>query len=71
MNHSMKSLDRVTHLKIVVVALLGAILVAGVGIAAHTAGPTGNVAVATQGYGPIVKAGAPTAYTRVEGQTIR
>jgi hypothetical protein len=69
MNHSMNSLDRVTHLKIVVVALLGAILVAGIGIAAHTG--VDGVAMASQGYGPVVKAGKPVAYTRADGKTIR
>lgn len=35
MNHSIATADRTTHLKIVVVALIGATLVAGVGIAAR------------------------------------
>jgi len=35
MNHSIATADRTTHLKIVVVALIGAALVAGVGIAAR------------------------------------
>jgi hypothetical protein len=36
MNHSIYSADRTTHLKIVVVALVAGILVAGFGISAHT-----------------------------------
>jgi hypothetical protein len=36
MNHSFYSTDRTTHLKIVVVALIGATAVAGIGIAAHS-----------------------------------
>ncbi|WP_213769423.1 hypothetical protein [Bradyrhizobium sp. dw_78] len=36
MNHSIYSADRMTHLKIVVVALVAGIAVAGVGIAAHS-----------------------------------
>ena len=36
MNHSIHSADRSTHLKIVVVALMAGIAVAGFGIAART-----------------------------------
>lgn len=35
MNHSMYSADRTTHLKIVVVGLMSAIVIAGFGISAH------------------------------------
>ncbi len=50
MNHSMYSADRSTHLKIVVVGLLCATLVAGVGIFAH-------VSELDLGTAPLVKAG--------------
>ena len=36
MNHSIYSADRTTHLKIVVVALVAGIAVAGFGISTHT-----------------------------------
>jgi hypothetical protein len=36
MNHSFYSVDRTTHLKIVVIALIGATAIAGIGIAAHS-----------------------------------
>jgi hypothetical protein len=36
MNHSFYGVDRTTHLKIVVVALIAATAVAGIGIAAHS-----------------------------------
>ena len=36
MNHSIHSADRTTHLKIVVVALVAGIVVAGLGISART-----------------------------------
>jgi hypothetical protein len=36
MNHSLHSADRTTHLKIVVVALVAGIVVAGLGISART-----------------------------------
>lgn len=70
MNHSIYGADRLTHLKIVVVALIGAILVAGVGIAAHNAG-TQSGAMTAQGYGPIIKAGQPTVVGARDVSTIR
>jgi len=54
MNHSMYSADRSTHLKIVVVGLVCAILVAAVGIFA-------NVRDIDLGTAPLVKAGQSTA----------
>ena len=54
MNHSMYSADRGTHLKIVVIGLLCATLVAAVGIFAH-------VSDLDLGTAPLVKAGQPTA----------
>jgi hypothetical protein len=54
MNHSMYSADRGTHLKIVVIGLLCATLVAFIGIFAH-------VSDIDLGTAPLVKAGQPTA----------
>jgi hypothetical protein len=54
MNHSMYSADRSTHLKIVVIGLLCATLVAFVGIFAHVS----NIDLGTAA---LVKAGQPTA----------
>ena len=53
MNHSMYSADRRTHLKIVVIGLLCATIVAAVGIFAKV----GDVDLGTA---PLVKAGQPT-----------
>jgi hypothetical protein len=53
MNHSMYSADRGTHLKIVVIGLLCAIVVAAVGIFAHTS----DIDLGTAA---LVKAGQPT-----------
>ena len=53
MNHSMYSADRGTHLKIVVIGLFCATLVAVVGIFAH-------VSAVDLGTAPMVKAGQPT-----------
>ena len=56
MNHSIYSADRATHLKIVVVGLLCAVLVAAIGTFAHIS----NVDLGTT---QLVKAGQPTAVT--------
>jgi hypothetical protein len=56
MNHSMYGADRRTHLKIIVVGLLCATLVAAVGVFA-------NVRDLDLGTAPLVKAGQPTAVT--------
>lgn len=56
MNHSMYSADRRTHLKIVVIGLFCATLVAAIGIFAH-------VKDVDLGTAPLVKAGQPTAVT--------
>jgi hypothetical protein len=53
MNHSMYSADRGTHLKIVIIGLLCATLVAVVGIFAH-------VSDIDLGTAALVKAGQPT-----------
>jgi len=54
MSHSMYNADRGTHLKIVVIGLACATLVAAVGIFAHV-GSTIDLGTA-----PLVKAGQPT-----------
>jgi hypothetical protein len=65
MNHSIHSADRSTHLKIVVVALVAGIMVAGFGIAART-NTTDNTQTAR-----VIKAGAPTAFTSSNTTAIR
>jgi hypothetical protein len=57
MNHSIYGADRLTHLKIVVVALIGATLVAGVGIAARDTTTTSGVATARKDLVPVIRAG--------------
>jgi len=56
MNHSIYSADRATHLKIVAVGLLCAVLVAAIGTFAHIS----DVDIGTT---QLVKAGQPTAVT--------
>jgi hypothetical protein len=58
MNHSIYGADRLTHLKIVVVALIGATVVAGVGIAARDTATTPDVTTA-RNLVPIIRAGQP------------
>jgi hypothetical protein len=66
MDHSLITASSGTHLKIVTVALIGAILVVIVGIASHASQlPAGGQT------GTIVKAGAPAAYSGHDRSTIR
>ena len=58
MNHSIYSADRTTHLKIVVVALVAGIAVAGFGISARTNSDDGYTQTAR-----VIKAGKPVAVT--------
>ncbi len=58
MNHSMYSADRTTHLKVVVVALVAAIAVAGLAISSRV--NADNVSLATTA---VVKAGQPVVLT--------
>jgi len=64
MNHSIHTADRATHLKIVFVALVAAVAVAGFGIAART-----NVGDAQTAR--VIKAGKPVVLTSSETSTVR
>ena len=66
MNHSFYSADRTTHLKIVVLALLAATTVAGIGITARV--NSGDNYAAQVDRAQIVKAGKPVLVT-TSGQT--
>jgi hypothetical protein len=65
MNHSIHSADRATHLKIVIMALVAGILVAGVSIAART-GTSDDMQTAR-----VIKAGKPTMVTSSDTMLIR
>ena len=65
MNHSIYSADRTTHLKIVVVALVAGIAVAGFGIS--TRSNSDYYAQTT----PVVKAGKPVAVTSSGASVVR
>jgi hypothetical protein len=65
MNHSIYSADRMTHLKIVVMALVAAIVVAGVGISARATSDDGYAQTAH-----VIKAGKAVTVTSNAG-TVR
>jgi hypothetical protein len=64
MNHSILSADRATHLKIVVVALVAGIAVAGFGIAARSNSNDTQTA-------RVIKAGKPMAVTSSDTSLVR
>ena len=64
MNHSFHSADRTTHLKIVVVALIAGIAVAGFGISARTNSDYAQTA-------HVVKAGKVITVTSSNGAMVR
>jgi hypothetical protein len=64
MNHSLLSADRNTHLKIVSLALVAAIIVVVIGIAARVAEDARAARIEIGG--PVLKAGKPAMYTRTE-----
>jgi hypothetical protein len=65
MNHSIYSADRSTHLKIVVVALVAGIAIAGLGITARS---TSDDYVQTA---RVIKAGKPVAITSSDASMVR
>ena len=67
MNHSIYSADRSTHLKIVVVALIAGIAVAGFGISARNTSSDETYAQNTR----VIKAGKPVAITSSSTSMVR
>jgi hypothetical protein len=65
MNHSIYSADRSTHLKIVVVALVAGIALAGFGISARTGSDEYAQSIR------VIKAGAPVAVTNSNASVVR
>ncbi len=64
MNHSIHSADRATHLKIVVIALVAGVMVAGFGIQARTSSGDARTA-------HVIKAGKPVTLTSSDTSVIR
>jgi len=70
MTHSLIGADRTTHLKIVAVALVSAIVLVMVGITARVA-ETDTGTARLQAEGPVLKAGKPATFTTRDGTAIR
>ena len=70
-NSSLLTADRMTHLKIVVMALVCATLVAGVGIAARVTDGTTGIGGRLEATGPVIKAAKPVTASTGEDSTIR
>ena len=68
MNHSIYSADRTTHLKIVVVALVAGIVVAGFSISARNTSDEGLTQTASA---RILKAGKPVVITSSSSSIVR
>jgi hypothetical protein len=68
MNHSIYSADRTTHLKIVVVALVAAIAVAGLSITARNNADDGLTQTASA---RVMKAGKPVVITSSSNSVVR
>lgn len=66
MNHSIYSADRTTHLKIVVVALVAGIVVAGLSISTRTVASDDGVQTAR-----VIKTGKPVVVTSSGASVVR
>ncbi|MDH6262162.1 hypothetical protein [Bradyrhizobium sp. BR13661] len=66
MNHSIYSADRSTHLKVVAVALVAGIALAGFGITARTSSDEGLTQTAR-----VIKAGKPVVITSSNASLVR
>jgi hypothetical protein len=67
-NSSMFTADRMTHLKIVVVALVCATMVAGIGVAARI---TDGMTTSTGLQATVIKATAPVTAATTDSNTVR
>ena len=69
MNHSMYSADRMTHLKIVVVALIAGTMVAGIGVASRRTAPESGPRMEAKI--PVIKAGQPVVVSQSGTRAVR
>ena len=70
MTHSLIGADRATHLKIVAIALVSAIVLVLVGITARIA-DSDTAAAHLKAEGPVLKAGMPASVTARDGTAFR
>jgi hypothetical protein len=68
-NYTLKTADRLTHLKIVVVSLVAGIVVVGVGIAARPTVP--DMSTQLEARAPVLKAKQPVIWTSADHVTVR
>ena len=68
-NSSLRTADSLTHIKIVVVSLVAAIAVVGVGIAARPTVP--DMSTQLEARAPVLKAGGPVIWSGNDNITIR
>ena len=71
MNSSLRTADRATHVRIVIVALVAAVVVVTVGLNARAPVTDTVTATKTRIDGPVQKAGRPTIYSNSGGSTVR
>ena len=69
-NSTLRTADRLTHLKIVAVALVAGIVVMGLGIAAMPPADLG-VSPQLQARVPVLKAGQPVIWSGSDASTVR
>ena len=68
-NSTIHTADRLTHIKVVVSALIAGITVIGVGIAARE--PATGMQARLEARAPVLKAGQPVIWSGTETRTIR
>ena len=71
MNSSLWSADRTTHIKIVAVSLMAAIVVVTIGISARNSDTDSTTVLISTDASVVVKAGKPANYSTVGASTIR
>ena len=68
-NSTLRTADRLTHIKIVLVSLIAAIAVAGIGVAAHPPGL--DMSTQLEARAPVLKAGKPVVWSGSDVSTVR
>jgi hypothetical protein len=71
MNSTLRTADRATHIRIVVVALVAAVVVVTVGLNARTPDTDAVTVTKARVDGPVQKAGRPAIYSHRDGTAVR